>query len=240
MNMVCNILTVTQQRVQWWIINYKLNGELLTLQQKGCSLAWPASYDFHVEHCLRLSLQHAPFPRFFWFLCEPWFRTISQLSLSLCVFACAYGRMLKPVYLWVLMHCRICVLTNKSAQKRTGTCVYTCVWVWWQCWGSVSQGLLSELPAQRTCLFSLVASDSVSEQLPSQQGPVPSHPPCQHTHVHTHTHHLTNHTCISPALPQLDYDTHSRARTRTPPTPWESWSLVKLDHWHSYGSLLTK
>lgn len=84
----------------------------------------------------------------------------------------------------------------------------------------MSLGLLSKLSPQRTCLFSLVASDSVSEQLPSQQGPVPSHPPCQHTHTCTNTHAFTVR-----ATAQKDYGafggTHARQRhpgkSRSPP-----------------------
>lgn len=80
----------------------------------------------------------------------------------------------------------------------------------------MSQGLVSELPVQRICLFSLVASDSVSEQLPSQQGPVPSHPPCQHAHTHLHGErvHLTiTHALQQPCLNRIM--THSQASTHT-------------------------
>lgn len=77
----------------------------------------------------------------------------------------------------------------------------------------MSQGLLYELPVQRTCLFSLVASDSVSEQLPSQQGPMPSHPPCQHTHAQTHRAHLTiTHALHQPCLNRIMTHTHTHAR----------------------------
>lgn len=64
------------------------------------------------------------------------------------------------------------------------TCMYVFIVV--MVFGEHVPELLFELPAQRTCLFSLVASDSVSEQFPSQQGTVPSQPPC-HTHAHRHT-----------------------------------------------------
>lgn len=40
------------------------------------------------------------------------------------------------------------------------------------------------------------------------------------------------------SLPLPDYGTH--AQTLTLATLWESWSHVKLDHWHSYGFSLTK
>lgn len=127
------------------------------------------------------------------------------MSAHVCVFAgwctaCICGCILKSVYLWVLMHC-----------EHGCTQVHVCGWCGDGVEGRVSQGLLSELAVQRTCLFSLVASDSVSEQLPSQQGPLPSHPPCRHTRTHT-LHQL----CLNRIMTHTHKHAHTHARHQRP------------------------
>lgn len=81
---------------------------------------------------------------------------------------------------------------------------------------------------------------------PQSAGPC-AQPPALSTRTHTHTYMEREYTWQSrmhfSSLASTGlWHTHKQAHThtRTPPTPWESWSVVKLDHWHSYGFLPTK
>lgn len=151
------------------------------------------------------------------------------MCLDACVFswwctACTYGCILKSVYLWVVMHCRICVHKQGSmdAHRYVCTCVHAVcvlcfivVTVLRECvpgsalWAPCTKNL-SVLPGG--IWLSVWAA-------PQSAGPC-AQPPALSTHTHSHTHsaHLTiTHALHQPCLNRIM--THSWARTHTCTTP---------------------